>query len=55
MMGLGSQALRSSARLHSRGASMRNLNRGRLEKIPDLCGYGMRIVLWWSSMDANPE
>ncbi|QHO13088.1 Zinc finger GRF-type protein [Arachis hypogaea] len=55
MMSSGSQPVVSSARSRSHGASLRNLNGGRLGKIPNWCGCGMRPVLRWSGTNANPD
>ncbi|QHO40475.1 Zinc finger GRF-type protein [Arachis hypogaea] len=55
MMSSGSQPAVSSARSCSYGASLRNLNGGRLEKILDWCGCGMRPVLRWSGTNTNPD
>ncbi|QHO21310.1 Zinc finger GRF-type protein [Arachis hypogaea] len=55
MMSSGSQAAVSSARSRSHGAFMKNLNGGRLGKISDWCGCGIRPVLRWFGTNANPE
>ncbi|MED6116549.1 hypothetical protein PIB30_101300 [Stylosanthes scabra] len=45
----------NSCNRRSNGSFARSPNRSRPRKVPHWCGCGMRPILRWSGMDANPE
>ncbi|MED6202531.1 hypothetical protein PIB30_106566, partial [Stylosanthes scabra] len=55
MQGNNSQGSRCSSRSRSHSSWVRTSSRGRVSKVPQWCGCGLRPVLRWSGTEQNPD
>ncbi|MED6160203.1 hypothetical protein PIB30_049115 [Stylosanthes scabra] len=55
MQGNNSQGSGCSSRSRSHSSWVMTSSRGRGSKVPQWCGYGLRLVLRWSGTEQNPD